>query len=89
MRLRLLELQESDDEAQKIRFERLKSDYEEVDGVPHHQGLLFVPEAIQTVLISRYHNDLLAEHFGIDKTREPVGQKYHWLSLKKDVESYV
>ena len=46
MRLRLSELQESDDEARKIRAERLKNDYEEVDGVLHHQGLPFVPKAI-------------------------------------------
>ena len=88
MRLRLSELQESDDEAQKIRAEGLKSDYEEVDGVLHHQGLSFVSEAIQTELISRYHNDSLIGHFGIDKTGELVGQKYYWPSLRRDVESY-
>ena len=46
MRLRLLELQKSDNEARKIRAEGLKSNYEEVDRVLHHQGLSFVPEAI-------------------------------------------
>ena len=89
MRLRLSELQESDDEARKIRAEGPKDDYEEVDGVLHHQGLPFVPEAIRTELISRHHNNLLARHFGIDKTRELIGRKYYWSSLKKDVESYV
>ena len=52
MRLRLSELQESDDEVRKIRAEGLKNDYKEVDGVLHHQGLLFIPEAIRTELIS-------------------------------------
>ena len=52
MRLRLLKLQESDDEARKIRAEGLKDNYEEVDGVLHHQGLPFIPEAIRTELIS-------------------------------------
>ena len=52
MRLRLSELQESDDEARKIRAERSKSDYEEVDRVLHHKGLPFVLEAIKTELIS-------------------------------------
>ena len=46
MRLRFLELQESDNETRKIRAKGLKDDYEEVDGVLYHQGLLFVPEAI-------------------------------------------
>ena len=70
-------------------MKRLKSDYEEVDGVLHHQGLPFVPEAIRTELISRHHDDPLAGHFGIDKTRELIGRKYYWPSLRRDVESYV
>ena len=89
MRLRLSELQESDDEARKIRAEGLKDNYEEVDGVLHHQGLPFVPEAIRTELISRHHNDPPADYFGVDKTRELVSQKYYWPSLRKDVKSYV
>ena len=52
MHLRLSELQESKNEAWKIRVKGLKDDYEEIDGVLHHQGLSFVLEAIQTELIS-------------------------------------
>ena len=89
MRLRLSELQESDDETRKIREEGLKNDYKEVDGVLHHQGLPFVPEAIQTELISRHHDEPLAGHFGIDKTKDLVGRKYYWPSLRKDIEAYV
>ena len=89
MRLRLSELQESDDEARKIRAEGLKGDYEEVDGVLHHHGLPFVPKTIRTELISRHHDDPLVGHFGIDKKRELVGRKYYWPSLRKDVENYV
>ena len=89
MRLRLSELQELDDEARKCRVEKLKSDYEEVDEVLHYQGLLFVPEIIRTELISRHHDDPLARHFGIDKTRKLVGRKYYWPNLRKDVKSYV
>ena len=40
-------------------------------------------------MISCHHNDLLVRHFGIDKTRELVGRKYYWPSLKRDVKSYV
>ena len=92
MRLKLAELQESDAEAQKIRTEELKKsldEYVDVDGVLHHQGLPFVPEIIRTELISRHHDDPLAGHFGIDKTRELIGRKYYWPSLRKDVEAYV
>ena len=90
MRLRLPELQESDDEVQRIRATReLQEGYKEVDRVLHHQGLPLIPEIIWTELISRHHDDPLAGHFGIDKTRELVGRKYYWPSLKKDVEAYV
>ena len=87
MRLRLAELQESDKEAQKIRVEGLDG-YEDVDGVLHHQELPFVPKIIRTELISRYYDDLLAGHFGIDKTKELISRKYYWPSLKKDVKAY-
>ena len=89
MSLKLSELQESDNETRKIRTEGLKDDYEEVDGVLHYQGLLFVPETIWTEFINQHHNDPLAEHFGINKTKDLVGQKYYWPSLQKDVEAYV
>ena len=39
--------------------------------------------------ISCHHNDPLTGHFGIDKTRELIGRKYYWPSLRKDVENYV
>ena len=54
-----------------------------------YQGLPYVLEIIRSKVISRHHDDPLAEHFGIDKTRELVGRKYYWPSLRKDVESYV
>ena len=88
MRLSLAELQESDNEAQKVRADG-RDGYEEIEKVLHHQGLQFVPKVIQTELISRHHDDPLAGHFGINKTRELIGRKYYWLSLRKDVEAYV
>ena len=55
----------------------------------HHQGLLFVPEAIRIELISRHHDNPLAGHFGIEKTRELLARKYYWPTLRHDVEAYV
>ena len=88
MRLRLAKLQELDEEAQKIRAESLDG-YKNIDRVLHHQELLFVPKIIQTELITRSHNNPLARHFSINKTRKLIGKKYHWPSLGKDVETYV
>ena len=42
MHLRLLELQELDEKAQKIRAKGLKNNYKEVDGILHYQRLSFV-----------------------------------------------
>ena len=54
-----------------------------------YQGLPYVPEIIRYKVISYHYDDLLAEHFGIDKTRELIGWKYYWPSLKKDIDNYV
>ena len=88
MRLRLSELQESDEEARKIRVEGLNG-YEEINEVLYHQGLPFVPETIRTEIINRHHDDPLARYFGIDKTKDLVGRKYYWPSLRRDIEAYV
>ncbi len=67
----------------------MKNSWEEnADGVLCHQGLLYVPKIVTIELISKYHDDLLASHFGIDKTRELIARKYYWLTLRKDVKAY-
>ena len=48
-----------------------------------------MPEIIQTKLISRYHDNSLADYFGIDKTKALIVWKYYWTSLRKDVEAYI
>ncbi len=55
----------------------------------HYQGLPYIPKVIRSELISRHHDDPLAGHFGIEKTRELVARKYYWPTLRQDVEAYV
>ena len=57
--------------------------------MPHHLDLSYIPEIIQTELISRHHNDLLASHFGMKKTWELLPRKYYWQTLRHDVKDYV
>ena len=38
----------------------------------HYQGFIYISEIIQIELISRYHGNLLASHFGINKIYELV-----------------
>ena len=74
MRLRIQELQETHSKAQELRQ---KKDYQDINGILHHQDLPCTPEAIQIEFISRHHNDFLASHFGIEKTQELVAKKYY------------
>lgn len=39
--------------------------------------------------MNQYFNNSLAKHFGINKTKEFINQKYNWLSIKKDIEAYI
>ena len=71
------------------KAERPKKNREDIDGVLHWEGLPYTPKVIRTQLISRYHDDLLAGHFGIDKTCEHVTRKYYWPTLRHIVEAYI
>ena len=89
MRWKLQELQEEDKQARKLRAKQLVKDgWENINGVLHYQGLSYVPEIIQTELISKHHNYLLASHFGIEKTHKLVARKYYW-PVCHDVDDYV
>ena len=89
MRLRLHELEAKDKHVRKLRAEQLVKDWQYINDVLHHQGLPYVPEIIQTELISRYHNDPLAVYFRIKKTQELLFRKYYWPTLRSDVNNYV
>ena len=87
MNLQLPELQDNYKGAKVLRAGGILEGWEEVEKVLQHQGLLYIPEIIRSKVISRHHDDPLARHFGIDKTRELVGQKYYWPSLRNDVKN--
>ena len=48
-----------------------------------------MPKAIRIKLISRHHDNLLAGHFGIEKTYKLLARKYYWPTLRHDVKAYV
>ena len=76
MRLRPAELQKSDKETQKLRASiKLQEGYKGINRVLHHKNLFFLLKAIQIKLISWYHNNLLRDHFDINKAIELIGPK--------------
>ena len=89
MRLRLQELQKYNSKAHKIRVTGLQESWEQIDRVFYYKGLLYLPKIVRFALISKHYNDPLVDHFGVDKTRKLIGRKYYWLSLRKDIETYV
>ena len=52
---------------------------------------MYVPEeaTLRKEVIRRYHDDLLAGHYGPEKTLTDVKQKYWWPRIGKDVTEYV
>ena len=72
-----------------MRTGGLLDGWEEVVRVLQYRGLSYVPEIIRYKVINCHPNDPLVGHFGIDKTRKLISWKYHWSSLRRDVEGYV
>ena len=90
MKLQLPKLQDNNEETKTFRSSvELPKGWKDVKRVFQYQGLPYVPKLIHSKVISYYHNDLLAKHFSIAKTRELVGQKYYWSSLRKNVKIYI
>ena len=81
--MRLLELQDDDKEAKKLRLEQvLLKGGEDIEQMLYYQDLLYIPKVIRSELISRHYNDPLAGHFGIEKTRKLIARKYYWPTLQ-------
>ncbi len=89
MRIRLPELQDDDKEAMKLRSEGLPEGWKDIEQVLHYQDLPYVPKVIRSELISKHHDNPLAGHFSIKKTRELIARKYYWPTLRREVEAYV
>ena len=91
MRLRLYKLQAKDKQARKLRANQQlgQQGWDNINGVLHYQSLPYVPEIIQTELISRHYDNPLAGHFGIEKMHKLIARKYYWPTFRHNVEDYV
>ena len=88
--MRLQELQEKNEQAQKLRAEQpVKKNLKNIDSMLYHLGLPYITEIIQIELISRHHKNPLASYFGIEKIHKLVARKYYWPTLRHDVDNYV
>ena len=87
--LKLQELQKTNLRAQEMRTIQLQEGWEDVNGILHYEVLSYMVEIVCSKLTNKHYDDPFAGNFGVDKTRELIGQKYYWPSLKKDVKSYM
>lgn len=74
MRLKLQELQESNSRAQNIKTVKLQKSLKKIDEILYYQGQPYVLKIFHSILISMYHNDPLADYFGVNKIRKLIGQ---------------
>ena len=60
-------LQDNIKKTKKLRSKRLPKGWKDIEEVLYYQDLPYVLKVIHLELISRHHNNLLANHFGIEK----------------------
>lgn len=89
MRLELAELQKLNKKTWRIKTNELKEVWNNIVEVLYQQRLPFMLKTIGTKLLNQYHSESLISLFSINKTKKLIGEKYHWLNFRKDVESYI
>ncbi len=66
--MRLSKLQDENKEVKKLMSEQvLPEGWKDIKQVLYYESLPYVPKVICSEQISRYHDNLLAGHFGIEK----------------------
>ena len=73
----------------KVNQQLDQQGWQDISDVLYYQSLPYIPEVIQTKLISKHYDDPLVDHFGIEKTHKLAGRKYYWPTFCHDVEDYV
>ena len=56
-----------------------------------YSNALFVSDNIATKaeLLWHYHDDLITEHFKVEKTHDFLKKKFFWQGMQKDIQKYV
>ena len=83
------ELQNDDKKTKKLRSEELAECWKDIKEVLHYQSLLYISKVICLELINRHHNNLFADHFGIEKMQKLIDKKYYWSILQKNFKNYI
>ena len=70
---------------------QLPKDVQLVDGLPHHDGRIYIPNdtGIKAQVLTLYHDLLMAGHLGQQGTLDLVTQLYWWPGVTDYVKDYV
>ena len=60
-------------------------------GLLFHKEQLYVlkEESLKAELLKHYYDNILAEHFEVERTLELIDCKYYWSDMSKDVKNYI
>ena len=63
------------------------SRWQEIDNVVYYNGKIYIPQntALCNAVISQYHNDIFAGHFGKSRTAKLIRQTPDWPGAIRDV----
>ena len=52
---------------------------------------LYVSEkkSLRAELLKHYYDNVLTEHFRVERTLELINHKYYWSNISKDVKNYI
>ena len=53
------------------------------------EGKILAPESLRGRILFRYHDDPLAGHLRIKKTRARIRSRYYWPNMNKEIKRYV
>ena len=67
MKMKLPELQDNNNEIQKLRSKKLLKDWKKIKEVLNYEGSSYVPKVICSKLISKHYNNLFIGYYGIEK----------------------
>ncbi len=57
----------------------------------HYKSKIYIlfDEAIKNELMKLHYNDVLAEHYEVNRTINLLFKKYYWVNMMNDVQEYV
>ena len=63
--------------------------YSHIDERLYHKEKIYISATLRDVILDRYHDASLIDHFDAEKTQTLIQRKYFWSKLTRDVSEHV